>query len=346
MHPILLKYQLPARFAEIWGPESFFAKSWLIWVIGLMVSGIIAWWGLAPDVGKGRRALGWLATLSTLGFALILAGVGLGRLRFVQLHSYGVLIAVGFLVGIILAVREARRVGEDAERILDLAFWVLIAAMLGARLFYILIHWPEYAQDFKQSNLPWHQWKVFRLWEGGLIFYGGFLLALITSFLFVRLNRMNFWKLADIVAPSLALGQFFGLLGSYAAGFGWGKISKAPWAVVYDQGPEQILRGASLHPTQLYEALGLLFLFVLLLWLRSERRSHGQAFLAYLLLYPLLSFTLEFFQDDRSRDLITKVDLFPSIPGVEILSWSQASALVVFALGIVFAFQRSQAKDA
>ena len=349
MHPILLKYQLPPSFVKIWGQGQWFSQRLTWWIVGLVVSGVIAWWGLAPEARKGRRALGWLATVAALGFALVLGGVGMGRLSFIQLHTYGVLVAIGFLLGIILAVREARRVGEDPERILDLAFWLLLAAMLGARLLYVGIHWGEFAEDFKTTKI-WYQWKVFRLWEGGLLFYGGLTLAVAVSLLFVRINKQDFWRMADIVIPSVALGQFFGLLGSFAAGFGFGKQTDAAWKVMYDsastQLPVELPRGFGLHPTQLYEAIAVLTIFFVLIGIRSAKRYHGQVFLTYLLLYPPCSFVLDFFRGDEKRGLIAAFqrDLLPAIQGNEILSWSQAFAVGFFVIGLLLVTERRAAR--
>ncbi|MEM1008705.1 MAG: prolipoprotein diacylglyceryl transferase [Myxococcota bacterium] len=349
MFPILLEYKLTAGFFSIWGPKGWMAQQWMLWVAGLVISLGLAWWGLAPETekssgGKGRRVLGILGILGTLGFGLVLGGVAAGRFqRPIKLHTYGVLVAVGFLLGIILSLREAKRVGEDPEKILDLAFWLLLAAMVGARLFFVAVYWPEFAADFRSSR-PWYQWRLFHLWEGGLIFYGGLLAALLTSAVFVRVNRLNFWRLADIVIPSVALGQFFGSLGSYAAGFGYGKISSVPWAVTFMQGPSGLPRGMPLHPTQLYGALAAMVLFFALLWIRSHKRYHGQAFVWYLLLYPVCSFVIDIFRGDTRRGLIHNLqkDVFEKLAGPELLSWSQLAAIIFFGVALYFVIRPPQ----
>ncbi|MCB9637502.1 MAG: prolipoprotein diacylglyceryl transferase [Myxococcales bacterium] len=349
MHPILLDYKLPASFFKMWGPNQWLSQKLSFWIVGLVVSGVIAWWGLAPNASKGRRVPGWLGTVAALCFAVILGGVGTGRLSVIKLHTYGVLVAIGFLLGIILAVREARRVGEDPERILDLAFWLLLAAMVGARLFYVVIHWGDFVSDFS-SKAPWYTWKVFRLWEGGLLFYGGLTLALLVSVAFTRLSQVNFWKMADIIIPSVALGQFFGLLGSFAAGFGFGKPTSAAWGVSFPSHPvlpAELPAGVALHPTQLYEALAVLAIFFVLLWVRSAKRYHGQVFVWYLLVYPVVSFFLDMFRGDDKRGLIMSYqkDITAMAQGADILSWSQLSAVVFFVLALAL-FSMRQAKEA
>jgi len=125
------------------------------------------------------------------------------------LHTYGVLLATGFLLAIFLAYREARRLGIDPNYILDLSFYILIAALLGSRLFHVLGNWPEFAEN---------PIEIVKFWRGGLVFYGGLILSLLTGVWFVRKHRLNFSKMADLTAPSIALGYSLGRLGCFSAG--------------------------------------------------------------------------------------------------------------------------------
>ncbi len=338
MHPILLKYQLPADFVNFWSFAAPMKPYLRLLVLGFLGSAGVSWWALSPDSDKNKRMLGWGALIVALGFLGTLASVGLHQLRFIQLHTYGVLVAIGFLVGIVLAVREAQRIGENSERILDLAFWLLIAAMVGARAGYIATHWSAYAADFG-SQMPWYQWRIFRLWEGGLLFFGGFVLALVVCWAFVRIYNISFWKLGDILVPSIAIGQFFGHLGGLAAGFSYGKYSEVPWRVA--------MRGAERHPTQMYEALGVLVIFFFLMWIRSNKKYHGQVFLWYLLLYPILSFGVEIFQSDAClqgvasagdvcRAMVFNHDLIQAVPDFDILSWGQLFSVVAVVAALFF----------
>ncbi len=347
MHPILLRYRLPAEFIATWGESGKMVANFYYWLAGALICLGIAWWGLSPNASKGRKAVGWLGFLGVLGFGLVLAGIALGRLRFIQLHTYGVLVAVGFLVGIVLAVREAERIGEDSEQILDLAFWLLIAAMVGARLGYVITHWAEYVADIKQG-VVWYQWKIFRLWEGGLSFMGGFVFSLIAALIFVKIYELNFWKLADIIVPSVAIGQFFGYIGNLAAGFGYGKQTTLPWGVTFSYGPAP--HQIPLHPTQIYHALAALFIFIALLLIKSYKRYHGQVFLWYLLLFSGSSFFIEMFRGDACtpgiqdegicRAMIAYKDLFKGIADYELLSWSQLFAAIFFVASIIFLIQK------
>ncbi len=347
MHPILLKYQLPQDFVGFWSFAEP-ARPYLVFLIaGAVFLAFFAWWALSDDSPSSLNPVGWVGTLAAAGAGLTAGFVGLHQLRFVQLHTYGVLVAIGFLVGIVLAVREAQRTGEESERILDLAFWLLIAAMVGARAGYIFTHWADYVIDFSKK-VPWYQWRIFRLWEGGLLFFGGFILAGLVCLVFVRVYKIDFWKLADLLIPSVAIGQFFGLIGSLAAGFGYGKLSGAPWRV--------FMRGAERHPTQMYEALGVLAIFLLLLWIRSVKKYHGQAFVWYLILYPILSFGVEIFQSDACLQGITRYvdvcramvfhrDVFQTVGDFDILSWSQLFSAVAVLAGVVLLVVRRQSSQ-
>lgn len=230
---------------------------------------------------------------------------------FFKLHTYGLMIAIAFLVGMQLSVREAKRVMATGEKdfdkfILDLTFWILIAAMVGARILFIIVEWDQsYARD---------PLKIIRIWEGGLVFYGGLIGAVLFSIYYSLKKGRNFFLVADMLIPLVALGQFFGRLGCFAAGCCWGKASDVPWAVHFPPGSlaysslrasEDIAQDAAhtmdLHPVQLYESTGTLLLFFLLLLLRNYKRFHGQILLAYMFLYPLLRTTLEFFRGDAAR---------------------------------------------
>ena len=207
------------------------------------------------------------------------------------LHTYGVFVAMAFLSAIGLALKEARRVGEDADQILDLCFYILIAAIVGSRILYVVIEWPTFVND---------PVEIVRIWHGGLIFYGGFFGAVVTALWYVRKKGLPVWKTADIIAPSIAFGQFVGRLGCFSAGCCYGKPSSLPWAVTFTH-PESLAPiGIALHPTQLYSSLNGLVIFGLLTGLTRVKRFQGQIFWTYVLLYSVTRSIIEFFRgDDR-----------------------------------------------
>jgi phosphatidylglycerol---prolipoprotein diacylglyceryl transferase len=211
-----------------------------------------------------------------------------------SLHTYGLLIAVGFLLGIGLALREARREGIPQEKVLDLSFYIIFAAILGSRLLFVLINYAYYWE---------HPWAFFKVWEGGLVFYGGFILAFLTGIFYLKKQALPFWKMGDLLAPSIALGQVFGRLGCFAAGCCFGKTTDLPWAVTFRDPQSLAPTGIPLHPTQLYEALTTFLIFLILMALKRRPFFPGFRLLTYLFLYGSVRWFLEFFRGDYRGNL-------------------------------------------
>ncbi len=298
----------------------------------------------------------------TIGILLLAVGVawrsGLldGSLS-LPLHSYGLLIATAFVVGIWLAQREGKRQGQDPERIADLSFWILVAALVGSRVYFIFVNWGDYfgpgawvATRF--GRIP----RLLALWEGGLVFYGGFIGATLTAWWYLRRHRMPFLAYADTLIPSVAFGHFLGRLGCFAAGCCWGRPCDAglPWGARFP--PESLAyqsfemrEGGSrflshdhlftvpLHPTQLYESGGELLLFALLvLWVRPQKRFHGQALAFWLMAYAVLRTAVETFRGDVERGVVaglgvgqwTSIAIFATGVAVWVLARKSARALV------------------
>jgi phosphatidylglycerol:prolipoprotein diacylglycerol transferase len=213
----------------------------------------------------------------------------------VTIHSYGLFVAVGFLLGIGLAVKEARRKGIPTEKILDLSFYIILSAIIGSRLLFVLINYPHYLK---------HPLDFFKVWEGGLVFYGGLILSFLTGLWIIRRQKLPFRETADLMAPSIAIGQVFGRLGCFAAGCCFGQPTNRFWGVIFKQPDSLAPTGIPLHPTQLYEALLALVIFIIL-WLFKERQKvPGSLFLYYLFLYGLGRWILEFFRGDYRGTLL------------------------------------------
>ncbi len=205
------------------------------------------------------------------------------------IHTYGLAIALAFIIGILLATHQAEKEGINPEKILDLGFYLMIAAIIGSRLLFVLLEYKAYVDN---------PWRIFKIWEGGLVFYGGLIAAVITGSWYIRKHGLPFWKTADIVAPSIAIGQGIGRLGCFAAGCCYGKLTELPWAVTFRH-PESLAPiGVALHPTQLYESLLMMIIFGLLVIIRKVRHISGQVFLSYIILYSIARFGLEFFRGD------------------------------------------------
>jgi phosphatidylglycerol---prolipoprotein diacylglyceryl transferase len=252
------------------------------------------------------------------------------------LHTYGFAIALGFMLAISLSAREAARSGiypgetpprTDAQRaharntVLDLAFWVLLSAIVGSRIYFIAVNWtgPEgYAQ---------HPENILKFWTGGLVFYGGFLGAVTASVIYARRAKFNFIKLADLAIPTVSLGQFFGRLGCFAAGCCYGKPVSPPWqglGVRFPQGSlawdamvnqrHTLLPTAQhtdpLWPSQLIDGGGQLMIFLFLTFFLKPRKQYdGQILLTWLLLYPALRFSDEFVRGDTERGVYTALHI-------------------------------------
>ncbi len=205
------------------------------------------------------------------------------------LPTYGLLVALGFLAGLSITVKLARRLGLPAETIGNLAVYCALAGLAGAKLFMFLfdfdVYWNDPARIFSLETL-----------QSAGVYQGGFLLALVVAVLYLRRHHLPFRKTADVFTPGLALGHAIGRLGCFAAGCCWGSPTKAPWAVIFrnPQATTGVPLGIPLHPAQLYEAAANLAIFGLL-W-RKVTRAHaaGEVLGWYLLLYSTARFFIEF----------------------------------------------------
>jgi phosphatidylglycerol:prolipoprotein diacylglycerol transferase len=214
-----------------------------------------------------------------------------------SIKTYGFLIALGFATGLFLASREARRVGLNVQAVGDLAFYILLGAIIGARIYFILTNLDYFTQ---------HPLDMFKIWEGGLTFFGGFIMAVILCIWMIRKHRLPVWKTLDVFAPSLALGVFFGRLGCFAAGCCYGRECDLPWAVTFTH-PHTLARtGVPLHPTQLYSALGALLTFILLYSLRRHKTFDGQLALLWVLCYGFVRLINEQFRGDIRGGMLTE----------------------------------------
>jgi len=225
-------------------------------------------------------------------------------------------------VGVILAQQEARRRGQQPEQVADLAFWILIAAILGSQVFYVALNLEEFTGARFFGDPPFDRLpRALMVWKTGLVFYGGFIGATLAAWLYMRRHRMPFLAYADTLIPSVAFGHFLGRVGCFSAGCCWGGRAEEglPWAVHFPPGSSAYetfasggypasyftpdgLHTAGLHPTQLYEAFGELALFALLvLVVRPRKRFHGQVLATWLVAYACLRGLLELFRGDLAR---------------------------------------------
>lgn len=210
----------------------------------------------------------------------------------IPIRMYGLMIGIGFLFAIYLASRRAKKEGIDPDRILDMGVYLLLAAIVGSRLLYVLTNLPEF------SARPL---DAFAIWKGGLVFYGGLLAAVPVGIWYVRKHGLPVWKVADIMAPYTALGHAFGRLGCFFAGCCYGAPCSGPVCITFNDPHALAPLGVPLFPTQLMESGGEFLIFGVLILLRRYKRYDGWLFWLYPLLYAVLRFVNEFFRGDAVR---------------------------------------------
>lgn len=374
----------------------------------LLAYGLWAGWRNAPGTvdrktGKAlpptrEQRLQRAAIYGVLFAALIIVGLRYalpstaflgGKGEGLPLHTYGLMLMSGFVAAIMVSARLAEREWGGAEGVrrrndvMDLAVWVVVSAFVGSKILFIIVTPREFfdglASGFRDPS------RLLGALGGGFVFYGGFLGATAAVWWFCRDRKIPFLRLADVIVPTVALGQAFGRLGCFSAGCCWGKPASlhVPWAVrfpgagraldifgqhtsgaiAFNSQAEELKRwviestgqvfdhpvpgavrisdwvaqhGTTLpiHPTQLYESLAQLLLFVALMIARRYRRFHGQILALYLIGYSIIRTTVELFRGDFERGTLHKlIDQVP-LEAWWNISTSQLISLVMFALGV------------
>ena len=255
------------------------------------------------------------------------------RIGSFPINTYGVFLAIAFLCAIFVTVKLAERDGLPRERIYDLSLWMLLASLVGSKVLMLFTE-PEYREQ------PLQLLSLDFLRSGG-VFYGGLLGAVIAGYLLMKRYKLPWWKTADVCAPGIALGNFFGRQGCFAAGCCWGEPTTLPWGVKFTELGHQITGvpiDTHLNPTQLYESFAMLLVFLFLLWLHKHRSFTGQVILAYALLYSIIRFAIEFVRDDPRGDILG----LTSLTG---LSTSQLISIVVGVSALILLIVRRRRKQ-
>ena len=215
------------------------------------------------------------------------------------INTYGVFLALAFLCAILITVKLAERDGLPRDRIYDLSLWMLLASLIGSKLLMLFTEAEYRANPSQLLSLDF-------LRSGG-VFYGGLLGAVLAGYVLMKRFRLPWWKTADACSPGIAIGNFFGRQGCFAAGCCWGKPTTLPWGVKFSDLGHEITGvpiDVHLHPTQLYESFAMLIVFVFLFWLHKRKRFSGQVILFYALLYSVIRFLIEFVRDDPRGDIL------------------------------------------
>lgn len=215
-----------------------------------------------------------------------------------HIYSYGFMLALAFVIGTLIARKRAGLYGMDKDKVTDLVFYLLVSGVAGSRLLFVAVNWEYYS-----GNLL----DIFKVWEGGLVFYGGFILAFIVTAVFLRVNRLPLWKTADMISPSFAIGIALGRIGCFLNGCCYGHVSQR-WGISFpakDNPPvfaQQISEGLipasascslPVIPVQLYAVLHGIIIFAVLMVMEKHKKFDGFLFWIMVLLYGAGRFFIE-----------------------------------------------------
>ena len=211
------------------------------------------------------------------------------------IYTYGVLLAVAYLIGLQYALVRARARGLNPQRVMDLGIWIIVGALVGAKLFLIIIYPRQFLTSID---------GLFNLARSAGVFYGGLIAAVAVALVYMRRYKLPLWTTTDCFAPGIALGHAIGRMGCLMAGCCYGRPADVPWAITFRNPEAQVNVGTPLnvplHPTQIYEAVAeLLILGILITTERRGRQFAGRTFWLYMLLYGISRFVIEFYRGDN-----------------------------------------------
>jgi phosphatidylglycerol:prolipoprotein diacylglycerol transferase len=251
----------------------------------------------------------------------------------ITIHTYGLLLALAFIAGIWITSRNAKKAGINPDLTWNLGLVVIFSGLVGAKILLFLSDFEYYSKNFREI------FSLSTLRSAG-VYYGGLLVALAAAAWFLAKKHLPAWKVADLAAPGIALGQAIGRLGCLSAGCCYGKPTHMPWGITftdpYAYNNVGVTLNTPLHPTQIYESLGTFALFLFLMWRLPKKHMNGQILLEYMTIYALLRFVIEFFRnDDRGFVLYG------------LLSTSQFIAiLTILGSGVVYYVLRRRSREA
>ncbi len=247
----------------------------------------------------------------------------------VHIYWYGLFIVAGILSALSIALKLAKKVNISQNDIFDLAFWLIIFGIVGARAYHVFLETGYYLK---------HPLDIIKIWEGGLAIHGAMIAGLITVFIFCKKQKMNFWLTAAIIAPGLALGQAIGRWGNYFNQELFGYPTNLPWGIPIDilKRPHRYISSEYFHPTFLYESLGNLAIFAVLLFLllhffKKSRKDYDIIMVAYLMMYSILRFSMEFIRIDRTPQMLG-------------LRWPQIASIIIVIACIIYIFWKGKKK--
>lgn len=213
----------------------------------------------------------------------------------ITLYTYGLFVGLGFLAAVTFAGRRAAARGIIRDEMTDLFFVILLSSLIGARLLYVLLNFQDFAA---------HPLSIFKIWTGGLVFYGGFIAALISALIYIKTKALPLAKTADILAPAIALGHAVGRIGCFFAGCCYGRQCHLPWAVTFEDPASLAPLHTPMHPTQIYSVFTNLLLFIILILADKREKTDGLTFWLYIFLYGIFRFFVEMFRGDPRGDFV------------------------------------------
>lgn len=239
------------------------------------------------------------------------------QIEWLSIRWYGFLMVLAIIIGIFFSVALAKRYQIRKEDIFDMAFYAIIFGLIGARIYYVLYSWSYY-----QDNLI----DILKIWEGGLAIHGVIIGGFTAIFVFAKKRKVSFGKLADVIAPALALGQVLGRWGNYFNQEIFGTPTDLPWGIPIEavNRPVEYSGFEFFHPTFLYESILNLFSFAVLILIHRFRIKNptragkpGNIFVYYLMIYSAIRFTMEFWRTDQSPLIFSQ-------------RWAQVFSILVF----------------
>ncbi len=235
----------------------------------------------------------------------------------IPISTYGLLLAISFILALWLAAKLAESDGLPKNRIYDLGLYLIAASLLGSKLLMVITEWSDFKGDLMRVL------SLDFLRSGG-VFFGGFVAAVLVSIFFMRRWHLPWRKTADTFAPGIAVGHAIGRLGCFSAGCCWGKPTTSWIGVTFTEKASELTGvpfDVALVPTQLIEAIANLVLFGALLWMWKRKKFDGQIIFAYFIIYSVIRFIIVFWRDDPRGSFLG-------------LSTSQLISIVMFPLGV------------
>jgi phosphatidylglycerol:prolipoprotein diacylglycerol transferase len=271
-----------------------------------------------------------LIAMPLIGVAVgVVITIGLRHWGPVAVRAWGTMLMIGFVGGLLWAMWDTRDDEQiDPDLLIDVTLAILVGAVVGSRLMAVALNWGDFAGD---------PMEIFRVWEGGLSFHGGLLGGIVGAALYISHREVGFFRIADLLAPSIAIGYAFTRVGCFLNGCCHGAPSDLPWAIALPHIAGENGAIVARHPAQLYAALASLIIFGLLLLVRRYLRRNGHLFLAYLVFYSVGRFIVEFFRKGASAEP------FGPIPSLTVAQF--ASICIAIAAGLTMLLTRKRSTD-